>query len=93
MFTYVRIVVVLIYFIDEDRIDQFEGEIQSSDWLELSEKQCARTTPKLAAAERIINVMSNLPGRPLQDSKVVFCVHDLMCETGALPTSSGPKAR
>jgi hypothetical protein len=42
-----------MYFIDEDRIDQFEGEIQSSDWLELSEKQCARTTPKLAAAERI----------------------------------------
>jgi hypothetical protein len=53
MFIYVRIVVVLMYFIDEDRIDQFEGEIQSSDWLELSEKQCARTTPKLAAAERI----------------------------------------
>jgi hypothetical protein len=45
MFIYIRIVVVLIYFIDEDRIDQFEGEIQSSDWLELSEKQCARTTP------------------------------------------------
>jgi hypothetical protein len=45
MFIYVRIVVVLMYFIDEDRINQFEGEIQSSDWLELSEKQCARTTP------------------------------------------------
>jgi hypothetical protein len=29
----------------------------------------------------IINVMRNLPGRPLQDSKVVFCVHDLTCET------------
>jgi hypothetical protein len=31
MFIYVRIVVILMYFIDEDRIDQFEGEIQSSD--------------------------------------------------------------
>jgi hypothetical protein len=54
IFIYVRIVVVLMYFIDEDRIDEFEGEIQFSDWLELSEKQCARTTPKLAAAERIL---------------------------------------
>jgi hypothetical protein len=53
MFIYVRIVVVLIYFIDEDRINQFEGEIQPPNWLELSEKWCVRTTPKLAAAERI----------------------------------------
>jgi hypothetical protein len=43
----------LMYFIDEDRINQFEGDIQPPNWLELSEKWCARTTPKLAAAERI----------------------------------------
>jgi hypothetical protein len=63
MFTYIRIVVVLIYFIDKDRIDQFEGEIQSSDWLELSEKQCARTTPKLAAAERIDKLVINISNK------------------------------
>jgi hypothetical protein len=64
MFIYIRIVVVLMYFIDEDRINQFEGEIQPPNWLELSEKWYARTTPKLAAAERINreNVKRYLPG-------------------------------
>ena len=45
MYIYVRFVVVLIYFTKEDRIDTFDKEIQPSDQLELSEKQCARTTP------------------------------------------------
>jgi hypothetical protein len=36
-YTYVRIVVVLMYFIDEDRIDTSQGEIELSDWIELSE--------------------------------------------------------
>ena len=53
-FTYVKIVVVLMYFIDEGRIDIFEGEIQPSDWSELSENHCAQTTASLAAAERIV---------------------------------------
>jgi hypothetical protein len=52
-FTYVKIVVVLMYFIDEGRIDIFEGEIQPFDWSELSENDCAQTTASLAAAERI----------------------------------------
>lgn len=55
MSTYVRIVVVLMYFIDEDRIDTFEGKIQLSDWLKLSENCCARASTHLAAAERIYN--------------------------------------
>jgi hypothetical protein len=53
MYTYVKIVVVLMYFIEERRIDAFEGEMQPSDWSELSEKQCARAKAYLAAAERI----------------------------------------
>jgi hypothetical protein len=54
MFIYVRIVVVLMYSIDEDRIEQNQGENQLSDWLELSENRCARTNSHLVAAERII---------------------------------------
>jgi hypothetical protein len=46
-FTYVRIVVVLMYFIEEGRIEVIEGVIQPSDWLELSENQCARTNSSL----------------------------------------------
>jgi hypothetical protein len=42
-----------MYFIDKGRIEAILGEIKRSDWLELSEKWCARPTPKLAAAERI----------------------------------------
>jgi hypothetical protein len=50
MYIYVRFVVVLMYFTREGRIDTFDREIQPSDWLELSEKQCARATASLAAA-------------------------------------------
>jgi hypothetical protein len=35
------------------RIDDFEGGIQPSDWLELSENRCARATSSLAAVQRI----------------------------------------
>jgi hypothetical protein len=52
-FTYVKIAVVLMYFTNEGRINVFEGEIQPSDWLELSEIQCAQTTASRPAAERI----------------------------------------
>jgi hypothetical protein len=52
MSTYVEIVVVLMYFIDEARIDAFQEEIEPSNWLELSENQCARATLLLAAAQR-----------------------------------------
>jgi hypothetical protein len=54
MFTYVKIVVVLMYFIERGRIEAIEGEIQPSDWPELSENKCARTNSSLAAAERIV---------------------------------------
>jgi hypothetical protein len=37
MFTYVKIVVVLMYFIERGRIEAIKGEIQPSDWPELSE--------------------------------------------------------
>jgi hypothetical protein len=37
MSTYIKIVVVLMYFIERGRIEVIEGEIQSSNWLELSE--------------------------------------------------------
>jgi hypothetical protein len=53
MFTYIKIVVILMYFIERGRIEAIEGEIQPSDWPELSENQCARTNSSLAAAERI----------------------------------------
>jgi hypothetical protein len=53
MFTYVKIVGVLMYFIERGRIEAIEGEIQPSDWPELSENKCARTNSSLAAAERI----------------------------------------
>ncbi len=43
-----------MYSIDKERIEQNQGEIQPSNWLELSENRCARITPKLAAAERIV---------------------------------------
>ncbi len=43
-----------MYSIDEDRIEQNQGEIQLSDWLELSENRCARTNSHLVAAERIV---------------------------------------
>jgi hypothetical protein len=59
MFTYVKIVVVLMYFIERGRIEAIEGEIQPSDWPELSENQCARTNSSLAAAERICHVDTN----------------------------------
>jgi hypothetical protein len=52
-FIYVRSVVVLMYFIVEERIESFETEMGASDWLKLSEKWCARTSAFLAAAERI----------------------------------------
>jgi hypothetical protein len=54
MFTYVKIVVALMYFIERGRIEAIEGEIQPSDWPELSETQCAQTNSSLAAAERIV---------------------------------------
>jgi hypothetical protein len=53
-FTYVKIAVVLMYFTNEGRINIFEGEIKPSDWLQLSEIQCAQTTASRPAAERII---------------------------------------
>jgi hypothetical protein len=58
MSTYVKIVVVLIYFIERGRIEVIEGEIQPSDWPELSENQCVRTNSSLAAAERILYEIS-----------------------------------
>ena len=45
--------VVLTYFINKVRFEGFGDLIWLSDWLELSEKPCARTTVNLAAAERI----------------------------------------
>jgi len=51
--TFVRIVVVLMYSIDQGRIYDSQGKIQLSGWLELSENSCARTRAHLAAAERI----------------------------------------
>jgi hypothetical protein len=42
-----------MYFIERGRIEAIEGEIQPSDWPELSENQCARTNSSLAAAEWI----------------------------------------
>jgi hypothetical protein len=59
MSTYVEIVVVLMYFIDEARIDAFQEEIEPSNWLELSENQCARATLLLAAAQRILYSILN----------------------------------
>jgi hypothetical protein len=53
MFIYVGIVVVLMYSIDKDRMKQNQGEIQPSDWLELSENQGARTNSHPAATHRI----------------------------------------
>jgi hypothetical protein len=53
MFAYVKIVVVLTYFIEKGRIEAIDWEIQPSDWPELSETQCAQTNSSLAAAERI----------------------------------------
>jgi hypothetical protein len=53
MFTYIKIVGVLMYFIERGRIEAIEGEIQPSDWPELSENQYARTNSSVAAAERI----------------------------------------
>jgi hypothetical protein len=53
MFIYIRKEAVLLYFIDEGRIDDFEGVIQPSDWLKLSEKSCARANAGAVAAERI----------------------------------------
>jgi hypothetical protein len=50
MFTYVNIGVVLRFFIG---IDTFYLPTQLSDWLELSENRCARSSTHLAAAERI----------------------------------------
>jgi hypothetical protein len=47
---YIKNVVVLIYFIDEDRIDTFGEEIQPSDWLELSEARGARARTGAVAA-------------------------------------------
>ena len=38
------------------RIDAFEGVIQPSDWLELSENRYARATAFLMAAQRIASV-------------------------------------
>jgi hypothetical protein len=51
--TYIKIVVILIYFIERGRIEVIEGEIEPSDWPELSENQGVRTNSSLAAAERI----------------------------------------
>jgi hypothetical protein len=42
-----------MYSIDKDRMKQYQGEIQPSDWLELSENRGARTNSHLAAAHRI----------------------------------------
>jgi hypothetical protein len=53
-FIYIRSVVVLMYFIVEERIESFKTEMGAFDWLKLSEKWCARTSAFLAAAERII---------------------------------------
>ena len=62
-FTYVKIVVVLMYSIERGRIEALEGEIQPSDWLELSEKQCARTSARLVAAERIVSALVLAPSQ------------------------------
>jgi hypothetical protein len=52
-FIYVRSVVVLMYFIVEERIESFETEMGASNWLKLSENWCARTTACVVAAQRI----------------------------------------
>jgi hypothetical protein len=50
-FIYIGIVVVLMYSIDKERMKQYQGEIQPSDWLELSENWGARTNSHLAALQ------------------------------------------
>jgi len=64
-FIYVGIVVVLMYSIDKDRMKQYQGEIQPSDWLELSENRGARTNSHLAAAHRIVRSRFTLLKRTL----------------------------
>ena len=51
--TYVKIGAVLIYFIDERRIEANLKEIKLSDWLELSENRCAQANAGAVAAQRI----------------------------------------
>ena len=52
-FIYVNREAVLLHFTGEGRIDDFETQMQLSDWLELSENRCARANAGLAAAQRI----------------------------------------
>jgi hypothetical protein len=47
---YIRNVVILMYFIVEERIESFETEMGASDWLKLSENWCARTTACVVVA-------------------------------------------
>jgi hypothetical protein len=54
-YIYVKIGLVLIYFINKGRIDAFDAEIQASDSLKLREISGARTSAHLVAAQRIIN--------------------------------------
>lgn len=58
---YVRNVVVLMYFIDEARIDGFEGVIALSNWLELSENRGARAKAGAVAAQRITRPQNRRP--------------------------------
>jgi hypothetical protein len=69
-FIYIRSVVVLMYFIVEERIESFETKIGASDWLKLSEKWCARTSAFLAAAQRIrMDGYDRNPSNILHDCK------------------------
>ena len=51
--TCVKIGAVLMYFIDERRIEANLKEIKLSDWLELSENRCARANAGAVTAQRI----------------------------------------